>query len=477
VNKTPRQQKAQVRTRVVDALMEAYREDASRPEIVAALAALADRRAAPVFVAALGDARRAGSYFEAAVTSARLIGELQLKSAAPEVIQALRGSLASPREDRNTWLERALVQTLARLGDPRALDVLIEVLDGDPTRQDFYLNKLAARAIGELGGRRAIRPLVRSLSTARHGLLLFEESRQALCQIGPGALPELLAAASRRDRRGQPAENAAAALRVLADIAEPGTVPQLAELARPKDPLEYRLAAAEALIRSRATEGEQALMLILRDRQAALTARRRAADLLGWYGSHASASAVLEADCQGSGMAQNVLCWNGALAFSRLADHDGGQALDELAQARRDPATARNIEEYRSRLKAAACRDDRACLRTALRTSSDWRQRERAALELGRIAAATTNDAERAEVAVLLASAFALSHPQVQEAILVALERVGPISGVAAEVAARLRGNSVAGASAKDELKTPPAISSRALCASQSWYRRSRERR
>ena len=474
--RTPPPRREGLQHKVVTALMEAYRDDESRPEIVTALAALRDPRAEPVFVAALGDAARSGSYFEAAVRAARVIGELKLKQAVPELIKALRKAIAAPREDRNTWLERAVVHSLVTLGDPRALEVLIDVLQGDPSRQDFYLNKLAASALGELGGTKAIRPLVRSLSSSQHGLLLFEESRQALCRVGPTTLPELLAAASRRDARGQPVENAGAALRVLADIAEPGTVPQLAGMARDKDPLEYRLAVAEAQIRSRAAEGERALLSMLRDRDASLTGRRRAAELLGWYGSRASASALLGASCEGSGAAQAVLCWSGALAFTRVAGPEGLEALDALARSRKDPATRRYLREYRPRLALLSrCPGAEECLTTALETSPDWRERERAALELGRRASTAASDTDRAERALTLSKAFGGAHPQVQEAILVALEleRMGPTPGAAAEVADRLRGpRPVASAP-----RPPPAIASRGLCASQAWRRRAGERR
>jgi HEAT repeat protein len=472
--KTPAPGRVELQQKVVTALMAAYREDESRPEIVTALATLRDPRAEPVFVAALGDAPRSGSYFEAAVHAARVIGELKLKQSVPELIKTLRKAIASPREDRNAWLERAIVHSLITIGDPRALEVLVEVLQGDPSRQDFYLNKMAASALGELGGTKAIRPLVRSLSSSQHGLLLFEESRQALCRIGPATLPELLAAASRRDARGQPAENAGAALRVLADIAEPGTVPQLAGMARDKDALEYRLAVAEAQIRSRSVEGEKTLLGVLRDKDAALTGRRRAAELLGWYGSRATASALLAAACEGTGAAQAVLCWSGALAFTRVAGHEGLDTLDALARNRKDAATRRYLNEYRPRLELLRrCAGVAECLTTALQTSADWREQERAALELGRTASTASGDTDRADRAPVLARAFGVAHPQVQEAILVALERLGPTTGRAGEVADKLRSVS----SGASTVRPPPAIASRALCASQAWRRRSGERR
>jgi hypothetical protein len=168
-----------VTEKVVHALKEAYRDDHCRGEIVAALALLKDPRAEEVFVAALRDADRGGTYFESAVRSARLIGELELRDQVPALVEALRKAHATPRPDRNTWLERSLIQALERLRDRRALEVLAQVLRSDPARQDFYLNRMAGRALGNLADPRAVPALVETLGTSSHGLLLFEENRRA----------------------------------------------------------------------------------------------------------------------------------------------------------------------------------------------------------------------------------------------------------------------------------------------------------
>ena len=289
VRQAPAARRARVKERVVHALCEAYRTDQRRDAIVAALALLKDRRAEQVFVAALKDADRGGDYFEAAVRSARLIGELQLKRHVPALVTTLRRSHAAPRKDRNTWLERSLIQALDRLGDRRAVPALIELLR--PTRPSTTSTSTGSPP-GRWGGsgtHRAIAPLVQTLGAQSHGLLLFEENRRALCRIGPAAAEPLALATEGRQRGGLPRQSAAAALRVLGDLGGPAlATSRLLRLLKPDDPDELRLALAEALLRrGAAAEGAKLLQALLaREESAAHRASsgRRAPRLAGRRG-------------------------------------------------------------------------------------------------------------------------------------------------------------------------------------------------
>jgi hypothetical protein len=463
VRHAPADQRARVKERVVRALIEAYQDDESRPEIVAALAVLRDPRAEGVFVAALRDADRGGTYYEAAVRSARLLGELELRRQVPVLVEALRKAHSSPRPDRNSWLERSLVAALDRLGDRQAVDVLIAVLKTEPVQQDFYLNKMAATALGRLGDPRAVRPLVASLAATSHGLLLFEESRRALCRLGQPAVAELLSAAARRDRR-QPEANAIAAARVLGDLSERGEAPRVAALLKPKDPDDYRLAVAETLLRLGSPTGETALREILASPQSALTARRQAVELLGWFGHAELAGQILDTACAGSGAAQAVLCWSGALAYTRLAD-DSGLARIDTQIARSDATTQRYLQTYRPRLAVVAtCAGDRDCYMRQL-SDGDWRAAERATLELAH------HPDDRAAISPRLARAYRKAHAQLKLAILIAIEHLvldNPLSVASStKVAALLEPPRVEPAGEQ----TPPAIVSRAICLGERLRR------
>jgi HEAT repeat protein len=325
---------------------------------------------------------------------------------------------------------------------------------------------------------------VETLGTSSHGLLLFEENRRALCRIGSAGAKPLIAAAGRRDPRGQPVSDASPAVRVLGDLGDPSTIDQLAGMLTPTAPESYRVALAETLLHLGQQQGEKALIEILVDKGSAITARRRAAEVLGWLGDPAALGGKIESICRGDKVTEEVLCMSVALAHSRLSGPEGLPALDRLLRSRRDNrAMASNLQTYRVRLETVqSCGDDLPCLQKVLSSrENDWRRRERAALELGRRGQA--NDA------LLLARQLQGSHPQVKQAILVALERLllrqmldaGQIARVAAALDRFLRESNDTDSSKETDTKkgdstTPVAITSQLLCLGQR-FKRTREGR
>jgi len=467
VRQTPAKQRAQVKQRVVNALMEAYREDTARPQIVAALALLKDGRAEEVFVAALKDAERGGPYFEASVRSARMIGELGLKKQVPVLLKSLEQRLASPRDDRNTWLERSLIQALERLADRRAVPVLIKALKADPARMDFYISRMAAHALGTLRDARAVDALVASLGATSHGLLLYEESRRALCRIGAPSIKGLSSVAWRRDRRQRPVANAPAAVRLLADLGAVDLTTKLMSLPRPDDPAELRLAVAQTLLRLGRRDADRLALDLVQDQKSSVTSRRCAADLLGWYGAADSVAPLLAPSCSKADAAGQLLCWSVALAHSRVAGAEGTAALDKLLATRQDEATRHHLGVCRARLAmVTTCADQPGCYERQLTSAADWREQERAALELGRSGSALP-----------LARHLAQAHPQVKQAILVGLEQQQLQPPQNSEVRQALR--ALIDSKVKDTGPhgvTPPAIVGRALCLDER-LERTREKR
>ncbi len=463
IKEAPEQRRAALRTRVAHALSEAYRTDRHRGAIVSALALLRAPEGEQVFTAALADHARGGEYFEAAIRSARLIGELGLRARAPALITTLEGCLAAPRPDRNTWLERSLILALDRLADRRAVPALVKTLDGDPATQDFYLNRMAARALGKLGDLSAVPSLVRSLGQTSHGLLLLEESRRAICRIGGEATVEVLRAALARDRLGAPGKNARGALLLLGDLGARDALPRLAALDRSKLDADTRVSLGRAMLRLGDLRGKQALQEVIDLASAPLTARGDAARLLGLYGGAGDLGERLERECgaQGGPEAQ-VLCWRLALAHTRTDGPDGGARLDALLAATSDETTTQYVARYRRRLKVPEqCKGARACL-LGLMGDQEWRVRERAALDLGRM----ERDAATVKA---LASRLEGEHDQVKLALLIGLERLAKVGGADEELKAALPGLKPlvdAGKAAGEAtgMAPSPALRSRLLC-------------
>lgn len=464
----PAKKRALTRQRVVYALMEAYRVDSRRGQIVAALALLRSKEAEQVFAAALGDAAREDEYGEAAIRSARLLGELGVVKRVPELIKALEKAHATPRKDGNIWLERTCIRALGRLGDRRATAVLIKVLNTAPGKQDFYLNKLAARALGELRDPKAAPHLVRSLGATAHGLLLLEESRRALCRLGGAARKALLEAAT--TKAGQ---RAAQAMAVLGDLGDTTVVKELAAMEPQKLDAEVRLARAETLLRlGHKQAGGDLLKLVGAESTtcqpadaAPLTTRRQAAALLGWYGVR-GLKGLLECACSSKGNISAVLCWDVALAVARQGEAGDLAFLDAAARSS-DEITQRYLKRYRARLTLMErCKAKASCLEAAL-SSKDWRERERAALMM----AGKSGSATAARLAKLYAKE---EHAQVRQAMLVALEQLvrgTVLPASVAEMLVKRRRKRKPGAG------EPPtaALRSRVVCLAERLKRRKRK--
>jgi HEAT repeat protein len=226
----------------------------------------------------------------------------------------------------------------------------------------------------------------------------------------------LVVAAGRRDGRSRPEQPAAGAAAVLGDIAQPAVAERLTGLLQPSDPAPYRLAVARALTRLGHERGPELLDEMVSEPELPITERRRALELLGWYGDRDSAMRHLDELCDAAGSAaMTMLCLGATLAVARRGPATASVRLDKLLDSSSEEVTRRYIDIYRRRLDVVrACRGKRECLVEQLE-AKDWRARERAVLELGEVA--------EAGIAVTLAQRLKGAHPEVIRAILVSLER------------------------------------------------------
>jgi hypothetical protein len=312
--------------------------------------------------------------------------------------------------------------------------------------------------------KKAILPLISSLGANRFGLLLYEDSRRALCHIGDPALVDLLKTAAQRDRRGLPLPSAVFSVRLLGDLGAREIADRLLQLFAPKDPENFRLAIAEALLRLGDLRGERLLVDLLRTPSSSLMSQQKAAELLGWYGSADLISPFLESSCNRPGLEHTILCWNIALASSRQSTAATLEILDELIERIKDPTTKNNLMTYRPRaMVVKECGVDMGCYESQLE-KKDWRAMEIATLMMSRMA--SMNDAAP-EVAKKLARAYAGAHPQVRQAILVGLERMSIDPKTRLEIAPILRQKETS----PDGAKIPPTIFSRAMCLGERFSR------
>ena len=176
---------------LIDALKDDYRRDSA----VSVLGEIGDPRAVDPLIRALIDARnrsidRLGNYdtFAAKAAQAALV---QLGASAVQPVSAMlsrTGVLPQARE--------CLARVLGKIGDPRAVESLIYVLENP--YEAVQVRYGAVLALGEIGDPRAVEPLIATL--ADKDPMMREAAVLALGEIGdPRAVEPLTATLADKD--------------------------------------------------------------------------------------------------------------------------------------------------------------------------------------------------------------------------------------------------------------------------------------
>lgn len=159
-------------TRAVEPLLATLtdRELGVRQAAADALGKLKDPRAFEALVAALRDERPVRG------TAIEALGKLGDPRAVDPLVPVLK--------DKDWSLRSLAAKALGELKDPRALEPLVAALE------DWRVQAAATAALGQLGDKRAIEPILAAVRKPRfHGTW---EVGKALARIGPASLPPLL---------------------------------------------------------------------------------------------------------------------------------------------------------------------------------------------------------------------------------------------------------------------------------------------
>ena len=179
----------------VPPLIELYKKTKD-PEQLRAIASFADPSSVPVLIEGL-DFTEAS--YDAASIAATALGEIGDKSA----IDALAKAAAKPLsiKSRANVVRVEAMKALVKMKDPRTVDTFVTILSRTADEQDFFLNKLAAKALGDLPDPKAVPALVRGLfMTGRGGAAdIYQPCRTALIAIGDPAVDKLLETMQRKN--------------------------------------------------------------------------------------------------------------------------------------------------------------------------------------------------------------------------------------------------------------------------------------
>lgn len=120
---------------------------------------------------------------------ARALAMLKVPEAADQLINLLNTQELKTRE--------AVIESLGRLGDPKAVTPLLEMAEN---ASHPFIRKNCIEALGELGDPKAVPLLVRMLYIEMPGTSFYNEARFSLQQIGKPAVPLLIKTLQRKNK-------------------------------------------------------------------------------------------------------------------------------------------------------------------------------------------------------------------------------------------------------------------------------------
>ena len=177
-------------TAAVGPLKDLYKSGLDRPAILSALAKIGDKSAAPVMIEALS-----GTEGPLAQIAGEALKSWEIKNT--DAFLAVATNARAPREGRYAALE------LLAMGDPdpKIVDPLIPILEGDPDAAPIAYIGQAAEALGKLHSEKAIPGLIRCqwLDDHQHRNEV-PACRLALARIGKKAVPAVLDTLGRKNR-------------------------------------------------------------------------------------------------------------------------------------------------------------------------------------------------------------------------------------------------------------------------------------
>ena len=172
-------------------------KDFPDPVNLKAIIAFKDDRAVDTLIAALDFTEE---QYHNATIAAKALARLKALKAIPALGKVLGRPMSI--KSRANLAKLAAIGALADMGDKSAVPFLIQTLERKPEEQDFLLNKKSAEALGKLGDPRAISVLIRGLFMAStiQGTS-YPQARVALVLMGKPAVQPLIAALEGKDEK------------------------------------------------------------------------------------------------------------------------------------------------------------------------------------------------------------------------------------------------------------------------------------
>jgi HEAT repeat protein len=386
----------------VPPLIELYKKTKD-PNHLKAIASFKDKRALDVMVDALDFTEES---CDAAKVAANALGDIPDPKAVDPLMKAVQKPL--PIKTSCNVVKLEAMKSLVKIGDKRAVDVLVKVLETPADEQDFFLNQVAAQSLGKLKDPKAIPALIRGLWMVGRGAGIFQDCRAALLAMGDAPIDPLIETMQHKNAKVEadarkyeftPGIIEQKVSILLGDLRAKKAVPLLIELVGKADPgagkgapVHQSALLALGLIGDPA--GEKTLVAVVSNPKAPNKDRTAAAEALNALGDTAALPALLklanenfintktkEIDGEKGAMVAGA-----ATAFSRLAGAESAGTKFQKLPADLEESDAHVVfANATARLNLAKeCGKDLGCYAKQFDTKDDIKA-EKAAFMLARM--------------------------------------------------------------------------------------------
>ncbi|MGZ3429530.1 MAG: HEAT repeat domain-containing protein, partial [Polyangia bacterium] len=362
------------------------------PEVLKAIATFKDKRQVPVMIDSLDYTDES---FDNAATAAAALGDTPDPSAVDPLIKALQKPLSI--KTRANIVKQAAMESLAKIHDKRAVAAIAKVLETPADEQDFFLNRIAAMQLGDLGDAGGVPALIRGLFMTGRGADIFSQCRVSLLQIGKPAVQPLLDAhehknaaleADAKKYEFRPGVIEQKTALILGDLRAKEAIPTMqAELKRPQKGDNHTGALyALGMIADPATTKD--MTGVLTDAKRDFKVRISAAEALNFAGDPSSLPTLLQVAKTGDVIKDKEkypdVRLASAMAYARLGGPAEAAAFAPVAAA--EKAATEEFKEDAERLEVAKkCGKDVTCYATVLDTDPKLAHQEKAAFMLARM--------------------------------------------------------------------------------------------
>lgn len=363
--------------------------------------------------------------FDASVRAAETLGRLKAAQAVDPLIKMLEVPLDI--KDRANLAKQAAIRALAKIKDSRAVEPLAAIVEGMPSKQDLFLNKVAALALAEIPDPRAVPALLKGLFISRaDGATIFQECRYALVRIGEPAVPALVELlrekntgvnAMAKELEFKPGVVSYKAAYVLGDLRSAKAVPALLERLKEADKGSTHAEILRALGGIADKAGLDVVLDKLRDGKADPKVRQAACDAVLLAGLSQAVPTLV--GIAKDGKADDNLRVAAAMTLSRLGGKEAYDAFSPVAKAE----GYAEFKEAAERLETAKqCGSDVDCYVKKL-GSAKLVEQEKAAFMLGLVGG--KDGAARGKALAALAGKLETQEPIVRLAVLEGIKRLG----------------------------------------------------